>query len=63
MTRPNQKTSIIICCEEMLEQIGKTVFIDSIQWPHLRNAITGPSLDRCPWCGAEMPWPAQEEDD
>lgn len=49
------KRHMTICCEEMLMQIGETVFLDSIQSPHLDNAITGPLLNRCPWCGVEEP--------
>lgn len=56
MTKAKQKKGILVCCEEMLMELGKTVFLDSIQWPHLEDEFTGPSLDRCPWCGAEMPW-------
>ena len=54
------RTRMTVCCEDMLMQIGETVFLDSIQSPHLENPITGPLLTLCPWCGAEEPIDEEE---
>ena len=59
MTFEQNKKNIIVCCERMLMEIGVTILLDSIQWPHLRSASTGPSLDCCPWCGAKMPFQSE----
>ncbi len=50
------KEVTVICCERMLMELGTTIHLDSIQWPHLEDSLLGPSLDNCPWCGTEMPF-------
>ncbi len=54
------KKNIPICCERMLMEIGDSIHLDSIQWPHLKNSILGPSLTSCPWCGKKMPFGSKE---
>ena len=55
--------NIVVCCEPMLQALGREVKVDSINWPHMRDGITGPSLRICPWCGHKMPFDYLEEDD
>ena len=56
MAETKGKTRIAVCCERMLMELGHTIHLDSIQWPHLGNSTTGPSLSHCPWCGAKLPF-------
>jgi len=60
MTEP-AKESTVICCERMLMELGESVHLDDTQWPHLVDSMTGPGLDCCPWCGAELPFKTLEE--
>ena len=55
------KESIVICCERMLMELGDSIHLDGMQWPHLGNEVVGPSLDRCPWCGAALPFKVLNE--
>lgn len=53
------KENITVCCERMLMELGHTIHLNSIQWPHLGTSSISPSIDRCPWCGAKMPFDSE----
>ena len=54
---------IVICCERMLMEIGESIAIDSIHWPHLGDYTIGPRVEVCPWCGTKLPFEELEVDD
>ena len=61
MFETDNEKDIVVCCERMLMELGHTIHLDSIQWPHLEDAIAGPTLAHCPWCSKKMPFGSEVE--